>query len=109
VVKSAGEAQLSFSESFLQPGELPAKDAAEHLHRQEERIAWANPALMIEGKTACWNYAMDMRMVQGSLTPTVKDAHKTDLSTEVLGLRGYFQQGCGAGPKQKIVDNFLIG
>src|SRR5258705_12026180 len=48
-LKSAGEAQLSFSESFLQPGgELSSEDAAEHLHRQEERIAWAHSALMIE-------------------------------------------------------------
>ena len=39
---------------------------------------------MIEGKTACWNHAMDMRMVQDRLTPTVKHAHKADLSTEVL-------------------------
>ena len=109
-LKSAGEAQLSFAESFLQPGgELPAKDAAEYLYRQEEPIAWANPALMIEGKTACWNHTMDMRMVQDSLPPTVKHAHETDLSTEVLGIRGYFQQRCGASPKQKIVDNSLIG
>ena len=34
---------------------------------------------------------------------------KADLSTEMLGIRGYFQQGCGAGPKQKIVDNLLVG
>lgn len=109
-LKSAGETQLSFPENFLQPGgELPSKDAAEHLHRQEEPIAWANPALIIEEKTACWNHAMDMRMVQDSLTPTVKHAHETDLSTEVLGIRGYFQQGCSASPKQKIVENAFIG
>src|SRR5690242_19736763 len=99
-VQSAGKAQLSFPEGFLQPGgELPAEDAAEHLHGQEEPIAWLNPALMIEGKAACWNYTMDMRMVQDSLTPTVKYAHETDLGTKVLGIRGYFQQGCGAAPK----------
>ena len=41
-LKSAGEAQLSLLESSLQRGgELAAKDASEHLHWQEERLAWA--------------------------------------------------------------------
>jgi hypothetical protein len=52
---------------------------------------------------------MDVRMMQHSLAPTVKHTHKTDLRAEMLGISGYFQQRSGAGAKQKIVDNLLIG
>lgn len=45
---TTGEGQFSLAKSPLQSGdELAAKDTAEHLYRQEERVARVNPALVV--------------------------------------------------------------
>ena len=86
------------AESALQTGdELAAKDAAQHLDRQEERITRMNPALVVGRKTTGWNHAVNMRMSLQILSPGVKHTQKTDLGAEMLRIGGNLQQRRSAG------------
>ena len=60
---AARKPQLLLLESAFQTGnELTAKNAAEHFHREEERVAWANPALMIGREAARRDDAVNVGM-----------------------------------------------
>ena len=62
--KVAVEADLALGESALQScDELASEDAAEHLDRKKEEIAWVDPACVVEGEPAGGNDAMDVRMM----------------------------------------------
>jgi len=52
----------SWKARFKTGDELTAEHAAEHLHRQEESIAWVNPMLVTEGETAGRDHAVDMQL-----------------------------------------------
>ena len=101
--------EASFLESLLQTGgKLTAEDAAEHLHRQEESVAWVNPVLVIERKTASRDHAVNMRMNLEILSPGVQDTEESDLSAEMLGVGGDLQKRCRAGVKQEIINDLLV-
>src|SRR4029077_16709335 len=71
---AAGESEPSRMEGAFQPvDELAAKNATQHLHRQEKSVARVFPALVIGGKTAGRDHAMDMRMDLQSLPPGVQN------------------------------------
>src|SRR5262245_11389307 len=56
---AAWELEFSLVESALQTGdELTAKDAAQYLDRQEERIGRVDPTLVVARKTAGWDHAV---------------------------------------------------
>ena len=57
--------ELALPEQTLQAGdELAAKDATEHLYRQEESVAWTHPLRMIRRQAARWNNAVNVRVMQ---------------------------------------------
>ena len=48
-LEAAGENELALPKGALQTGdELATKDTAQHLHRQEERVAGTDPMLVVE-------------------------------------------------------------
>jgi hypothetical protein len=92
----AGQAQISVTEGLLEAvHELPAEHTAQNSHRKEKGIARMHPALVIRGKTSGRDHAMDMRVMQQVLAPSVKHAEETDFCAEVLRIRRDLQQrGC---------------
>jgi len=51
---------------------------------------------------------MDMGMKLEPLIPGVQHAEETDLSAQMSGIASHFEQGCGAGAKQQVVDELLV-
>jgi hypothetical protein len=97
------------TEGFLQTGhELAAKDPAQYLHRQEERITRVNPVLVIERQTTRGDHTMNVRMMQEVLAPGMEHTQEADLGAKMLGVAGHLQQSRGAGAKQEIVDDGLV-
>jgi hypothetical protein len=106
---TASKPEFPLEESALQTGdELTAKDAAQHLDRQEERIARMDPALVVGRKAAGWDHAMDVRMRLKLLPPGMKHTQKTNLGSEMLGIGGNLHQSRSAGVEQEVVDDLLI-
>jgi len=68
-LEAAGEREFAFAKGALQAGdELAAKDTAQHLHRQEERVARMDPALVVERQAARGDHAMNVRVMPSALT-----------------------------------------
>src|SRR5260370_40040206 len=88
--------------------ELTAKDAAEDFHRQEERIAWADPASVIGRESACGNGAVYVGMQKQVLSPSVQDADHADLGAQVFAIKSDLQQGLRAGGKQQVVEQTRV-
>jgi len=85
----AGTAELFTPiETFQSGEELAAKNAAQHFHRQKEGIARMYPVVVIRGQTSGRDHAMDMRMQEEVLAPSVQNADHADLRAEVLGIPG---------------------
>ena len=64
------EAQLAVVEGPFESGDkLAAEDSTQHLDGEKETIARGDPALVIGGKAAGRNHAMDMGMMPS--TPTI--------------------------------------
>jgi hypothetical protein len=108
-LEAAGKHEFTLTEGFLQTGhELAAKDPAQYLHRQEERIARVDPMLVIERQTTRWDHTMNVRMVQEVLAPGMEHTQEADLRTEMPRVAGDLQQSRGAGAKQEVVDDGLV-
>lgn len=84
--------------------ELAAKDAAEDLDGEEERILGMNPAGVAWIETAGGNNAVEMRMQSQVLSPGVQDAEEADLGSEVLGVGGNLKHGLGGGAEEQIIE-----
>ncbi len=98
---TAGEPEFALEKGALETGdELTAKDAAEYLHRQEERIARVDPALVVGREAAGWDHAVNMRVSLEGLPPGVKHTQKTDLGSEMLGVGGNLHESRSAGAEQ---------
>ncbi len=105
----AEEPQLSPPEGSPQHREqLPAKDPAEHAHRQEEPVTRRNPAGVIRRQTPRRNDTVDMRMVSECLRPGVEHAENTDLSPEMFRIAGHLPECLGAGLKQQVIDHPFV-
>ena len=59
-------------------------------------------------ETACRNYAMDMGMMLQLLVPGVQHAEEADIGSEVFRVARDFEQCCGAGAEQQVVDDPLV-
>ena len=84
--------------------ELAAKDAAEDLDGEEERILGMNPAGVAWIETAGGNNAVEMRMQSQVLSPGVQNAEEADLGSEVLGVGGNLKHGLGGGAEEQIIE-----
>src|SRR5665213_873892 len=105
----AVELKLVLVEGGLQSGdELAAKDAAEHLDRQEETVSRRDPACVVGGEAASGGDAVDMGMMLEPLVPGVEHAEESDLRAEVAGIAGDLKQGRGTGLKEQVVDHALV-
>ena len=106
----AVERELVVVEGGLQSGDkLAAKDTAEHLHRQEERMTTRrDPAHVIGSEAAGGGYAVDMGMMLQPLVPGMEHAEEADLCAEVAGIASDLEQGRGAGLEEQVVDHALV-
>ncbi len=103
------EAELALCErTFQGRSKLASKDAPEHSDREEEGVARADPAPMIEGESARRCDTMDMRMVFHFLIPGVQHAEEADFGAEMLGITSDFDQCLSADTEQQTVDNLLV-
>ena len=84
--------------------ELAAKDAAEDLDGEEERILGMNPAGVAWIETAGGNNAVEMRMQSQVLSPRMQNAEESDPGSEMPGVGCDFKHGLGAGAEEKIVQ-----
>ena len=103
------KSEFPLPEGPLEAGhKLAPKHAAENLPRQKERIVGLNPARVIGGQTTRRNHAVDMRMMLQVLSPGVEHAQEANLSAEVMGIGGDFQQRRGAGAEQQAIEDALV-
>ena len=101
--------QFPLAESELETGDkLAAKYAAQHFYRQEERITWVNPALVIGRETTGRDDSMDVRMNLQILPPGMQHTQEADLGAEMLRIGSNLLECGGAGAKQEIVDDLLV-
>ena len=49
-----------------------------------------------------------MRVLLQLLIPGVQHAEETDLGTQMSGIARHFEQGCGAGVKEQVVDHPFV-
>ena len=105
----AVELKLAFMESRPQSGdELAAKDAAEHLDRQEEAVARRDPMGVVGSEASGGGDAVDVGMMLESLVPGMEHAEETDLRAEVAGIVSDLKQGRGTGLEEQAVDHALV-
>ena len=78
-------------EAFQPSAELAAKDAAENLDREKERVTGAYPASVVRRDPARRNNAVNVRMQQEVLPPRVQNTDRADPGAEVPGIGGDFQ------------------
>src|SRR5271157_1185304 len=103
------EAQLSFAAGALQRcHELTAKNPAQHFDGKKERVAGVDQVGVIQREPTGWNHAVDMGMMLELLIPGVQHAEETDLGAQMSGIASHFEQGCGAGSEQQVVDELLV-
>src|SRR5271165_5236731 len=103
------EAKLPCAAGALQRShELTPKNPAQHLDGKKERVAGVDPVGVIQRESTRWDHAMDMGMMLELLIPGVQHAEEADLGAEMSGIASHFEQGCGAGAEQQVVDEFLV-
>src|SRR5271166_4777552 len=103
------EAKLPFAAGALQGShELTAKNSAEHFDGKKEGVAGGDPVGVIQRESTGGDHAMDMGMKLELLIPGVQHAEETDLGAQMSGIARHFEQGCGAGAEQQVVDDLLV-
>ncbi len=109
VSDASSEGELFLPEGALQAGdELSAKHSAQHFHREEKSISEANPVSAAERETTAWDHAVDMRMMQKILAPSMQHTQEADLGAEMLCVRRDLQQSGGTAAEQEVVDDLLV-
>jgi len=88
--------------------ELRPVEDGQRFRRQEETLPAMAPALPVLGKPAAWNQVVHMRMIRQVPCPCVQHTNHTDPPTHEAGILGQLLCRRGAGPKDQIVDGFLI-
>jgi hypothetical protein len=105
----AMEDEFLSPESVLETGhKFSAEDAAQDPHRQKESRSRTNPVLSVRRRTAAGYDAMHVRVPLQGLAPGVKDTQKPDLSPEMFGIGGNFEERFRARLKQKPEEDFLV-
>jgi hypothetical protein len=69
-----------FESSFESIEKLSAKDNTENLDGQKELVSTGNPTPLIGREPSTRDDAMQMRMMQERLAPSMQDGQKPDLS-----------------------------
>jgi hypothetical protein len=109
LIQIAIEAKLPCAASALQGShELTAKNPAQDFDGKKERVAGVDPAGVIQRESTRWDHAMDMGMMLEPLIPGVQHAEEADLGAQMSGIASHFEQGCGAGSEQQVVDELLV-
>jgi hypothetical protein len=86
--------------------EEPAEKAAEHLDREKEAAAAANPLAVIWGQAAAGNDAMQVRMK--GLTPGMEHGEKAGFHAQTFWVAGNGEQGFGGGAEEEAVGDLLV-
>src|SRR5271167_3198111 len=109
LIQIAIEAELSCAAGPLQRShELTAKNSTQHLDGKKERVAGTDPVGVIQRESTGRDNTMDMGMMLQPLIPSVQHAEETDLGAQMSGIASHFEQGCGAGSEQQVVDELLV-
>src|ERR1017187_2664086 len=111
LIQIAIEAEFSFAAGALQGShELAAKNPTQHFDGKKERVAGVDPVgvIQIQRESTGGDHAMDMGMKLEPLIPGVQHAEETDLSAQMSRIASHFEQGCGAGAEQQVVDELLV-
>src|ERR1039457_2827898 len=109
LIQIAIEAEFSFAAGALQGShELAAKNPTQHFDGKKERVAGVDPVGVIQRESTGGDHAMDMGMRLQPLIPGVQHAEETDLGAQVSGIASNFEQGCGAGVKEQVVDHPFV-
>ncbi len=87
----AMEPKLALSEVALKSSDkLASKDAAEHLDRKEEGVAWLDPVGAIKRQSAGRYHTMRVRVMFEFLIPGVEHAEEANLGAEMFGIASDF-------------------
>src|SRR5271167_1926682 len=109
LIQIAIEAKLPYVAGAFQRGhELTAKNSAQHFDGKKERVAGVDPVGVIQRESTGGDHAMDMGMMLQPLIPGVQHAEETDLGAQMSGIASHFEQGCGAGVKEQVVDHPFV-
>src|SRR5438105_6984608 len=105
----AEEPELTRLERRLEAGqEKPTVETRQHLYRQKEARAAADPAAPVGRWPAARHNAVDMGMMMQVLSPGVQDRHQPDLGAEMPGIGSDDAQRLGGGGEQDAIDDGLI-
>src|SRR5271167_2766839 len=109
LIQIAIEAQLPYVAGAFQRGqELTAKNPAQHFDGKKERVVGVDPMGVIRRESTGGDDTMDMGMKLQLLVPGVQHAEETDLGAQMSGIASDFEQGCGAGAEQQVIDELLV-
>src|SRR5712691_8797476 len=75
---------------------------------RKKRGVRCNPKRVIERQSAGGHHTMGMRVMFEFLIPGVKHTEEADLGAEMFGIASDFEEGCGTGLQQQMVQNFLV-
>lgn len=105
--QAAVELKLAATKRATQQSEeLSPELSAQHFPGEEKlRIPAPNPACLIEGNTAGWNQAMDMRVSQQLLIPAMQDSQKAEACPQMPWIGSNRQQRLRNGTEEYAVDN----
>ena len=67
-----------------------------------------NPTRVIERQSAGGHDTMDVRVVFEFLIPGVEHTEEADFGAEMLGIASDFEESCGTGLQQEMVQEFLV-
>ena len=100
------EIEGTVAEGIVELSQQPAPEqTAEDADRQKEAGTAGPPGTAIVSQPAGRDHAVDVGMMDKSLTPGVKYGEEAETGAEMLGVGGHIlERGCG-GPEQEIVDD----
>ena len=64
---------------------------------------WLPERVLIGRQSAAGDDAMDMVMTEQVRSPGVQDREESDLGAQMLGISSHFEQGLGAGFKDRFI------
>jgi hypothetical protein len=108
-LQEPAEDQFIGIESLLQKGkEQPTEETSEHADGQKESGPTGDPMAAIGRETATGDDAMQVRVMEQRLAPSVEDGEEAELSAEMLGIGGDCAQGFGGSVEQDVVDRRFV-
>src|SRR5215471_13402096 len=99
---------LSVSKAFLRASKRRRKRRLSTRTRQEEIAPAGDPPGAVGREPATSDDAMQMRMMEERLPPSVEHGQEAELGAEMLGIGGDYAQGLGGGAEEDAVDGCLV-